>query len=582
MFFCLSYVRLLAMVLDMPRQSQSRDDLDKRIAELCGWETATRDDGKVALALHQTRSVDRVYSLNTAAFFDELFAYVREIGAWPVLEQLDPNVREGEIYPFLRLVLLTIMRCVGGVQSMLATHDLLLTDEALMGVVGFNAYQVENGGNKRGLSRQTHPVTVRGVLSYETVADNIVAIGPKKLEEMLNGLIRCLAAQKFFAKKLDVVVDATDDEATPGYKTDDGREVPSVRREKRPDVRANRHAKKTEVTVYGWKIWIVWEPLSKMPLAIAVDGINEPDNKHALAVLRQAQRNVEGHARIRSVALDRGFLDGKLLSAVEKDGILIYIPSKSNMNITKDAREIARRAETEAARGRTLDGCVYNERKKVVTHGAGKNATKDTQITTVVGISELPCDWWGEEGSSSSKANSKSFKPKLLKATVVLRWDGAPKDAEKEVVILTTDSADDPFVAFDAYDDRSLIENCCNREAKEHWFLEHHPKRSEAGVRVHAYFVFFCMALVEAFRGYQATCQEAAMRGEDTGIDRYRRSLEKQNRDKVVVFIGEHFGIFRSFEFAFLSGVHVRERALMGDSVESILRRFGVDIQNTT
>ena len=96
--------------------------------------------------------------------------------------------------------------------------------------------------------------------------------------------------------------------------------------------------------------------------SIAVDGINEPDNKHALAVLRQAQRNVEGHARIRSVALDRGFLDGKLLSAVEKDGILIYIPSKSNMNITKDAREIARRAETEAARGRTLDGCVYNER----------------------------------------------------------------------------------------------------------------------------------------------------------------------------------------------------------------------------
>ena len=582
MFFCLSYVRLLAMVLGMPRQSQSRDDLDKRIAELCGWETATRDDGKVALALHQTRSVDRVYSLNTAAFFDELFAYVREIGAWSVLEQLDPNVREGEIYPFLRLVLLTIMRCVGGVQSMLATHDLLLTDEALMGVVGFNAYQVENGGNKRGLSRQTHPVTVRGVLSYETVADNIVAIGPKKLEEMLNGLIRCLAAQKFFAKKLDVVVDATDDEATPGYKTDDGREVPSVRREKRPDVRANRHAKKTEVTVYGWKIWIVWEPLSKIPLAIAIDGINEPDNKHALAVLRQAQRNVEGHARIRSVALDRGFLDGKLLSAVEKDGILIYIPSKSNMNITKDAREIARRAETEAARGRTLDGCVYSERKKVVTHGAGKNATQDTQVTTVVGISELPCDWWGEDGSSSSKANSKSFKPKLLKATVVLRWDGAPKDAEKEVVILTTDSADDPFVAFDAYDDRSLIENCCNREAKEHWFLEHHPKRSEAGVRVHAYFVFFCMALVEAFRGYQATCQEAAMRGEDTGIDRYRRSLEKQNRDKVVVFIGEHFGIFRSFEFAFLSGVHVRERALMGDSVESILRRFGVDIQNTT
>ena len=320
----------------VPRCSQSRDDLEKRVAELCNWETATRDDGKVALELYQTRAVDRVYSLNTAAFFDELFEYVREIGAWPLLEQLDPQVREGETYSFLRLVLLTIMRCVGGVQSMLATHDLLLTDEALMGVVGFNAYQVEHGCNERGLGRRTKPIEVRGALSYETVADNIVRVGSEKLEAMLNGLIRCLAEQKTFAKNLDVVLDATDDEATPGYQTDDGREVPRVRREKRPDVRANRHARKTEVTVYGWKIWIVWEPLSKTPLAIAIDGINEADNKHAHAVLKKAQRNVEGHARIRSVALDRGFLDGKLLSAIEKDGVLIYIPSKSNLNITKD------------------------------------------------------------------------------------------------------------------------------------------------------------------------------------------------------------------------------------------------------
>ena len=61
---------------------------------------------------------------------------------------------------------------------------------------------------------------------------------------------------------------------------------------------------------------------------------------------------------------------------------------------------------------------------------------------------------------------------------MVLQWDGAPKDAEKEVVILDTDPSTDAFTGFDAYDDRSLIENQCNREAKESWFLEHHPKRS--------------------------------------------------------------------------------------------------------
>ena len=33
----------------------------------------------------------------------------------------------------------------------------------------------------------------------------------------------------------------------------------------------------------------------------------------------------------------------------------------------------------------------------------------------------------------------KNFIPKLVNATVVLRSDGAPKDAEKEVVILYSD-----------------------------------------------------------------------------------------------------------------------------------------------
>ena len=114
----------------------------------------------------------------------------------------------------------------------------------------------------------------------------------------------------------------------------------------------------------------------------------------------------------------------------------------------------------------------------------------------------------------------------------------------------------------------------CNREAKEHWFLENHPKRSESGVRVHTYFVFACMALVAGFRAYKAKADEAKQRGRETGIHRYRRRLEMENRDKVAVFIGDHFGIFRSFEFALLGGMRVREREVMGESSETVLRRY--------
>ena len=57
----------------MPRKSASKEDLRTRLAELSGWQTATRDDARVAEELHEARAMDRVYPLNTAGFFDELF-----------------------------------------------------------------------------------------------------------------------------------------------------------------------------------------------------------------------------------------------------------------------------------------------------------------------------------------------------------------------------------------------------------------------------------------------------------------------------------------------------------------------------
>jgi hypothetical protein len=557
----------------VPRKVGRKEDLRTRLAELSGWQTATRDDALVAEELHESRAMDRVYPLSEAAFFDEFFRYVDEIGARPLLEGLDPKDREAPLYPFMQFVLMTMMRCVGGVESMLATREVLLTDEALMGLLGFNAAQVQQGSNDRGLSRRTKPVEVRGALSYETVVDNIVKVGPEKFSAMFNGAIRCLAKHRVFPTHIDASLDATDDEATPAYKTDAGGEVPRVTREQRPDVRANTHARKVTVTVFGWKIWIVFEPVSKTPLAMKIDGINVADNAHAYEVLAQARANVEGYASIRSVALDRGFLDGKLLSRIDEEaGAILYIPAKSNMTITADAREIARRAQALAGQGKPLDRARYAERVERVRHGSGKKAWVEERKTIVVRIRDLPCDWWTPQGSTSA-ANSKRFQPKRVNATVVLQWNGAEKDAEKEVVILDTDPSTDAFAGFDAYDDRSLIENTCNREAKESWFLEHHPKRSEAGMRTHAYFVFTCMALVTAFRLHQQHADEAESRGEQTGIGRYRRHLEAANRDKVIVFSGERFGIFRNYEVLLLLGASVRERALMGESAQTVLAR---------
>jgi hypothetical protein len=558
----------------LPHRCQTEPKLKDRLAELCGgWRTYTRDDGTTARIMHETRAVDRVHAVNEAAFFDEFFHYLREIGLGPLLEGLDPGKRQHALYPFVQFVLFTIMRCVGGVQSQLATRDVLLTDEGLMSLLGFNAVQVQEGATRRGESRRRHPVEVRGPFSFETVADNIVSIGSAKLETMFNGAIRALAQQGVFAKELDVILDCTDDEATPSYSTDANGPVPSVTREKRPDVRANKHARKVEVTVWGWKLWVVWEPHAKMPLAMAMDGIQVSDNEHALAVLHKARANVAGYAHIRSVVLDRGFLDGKLLSALDEAGMVVTIPAKANLNIATDAREIARRAAEAHERGRTLEGTRYAQRVVEVIRGAGKNRRVEMRKTVAIGVRELPCDFWNRDGHTS-KSSAKNFTPRLLNATVVLCWDGEEKVVGEEVVFLTTDPAEDPFAAFDAYDVRSEIENTCNREAKEQWFLEHHPKRSEAGVRVHAYFVFMCMALVCGFRLFQEAAEKSELGGKETGIGRYRRALEAANFDKIAVFIGERYGILRTWEFALLAGLVVQDRRATGETAAQVLQRL--------
>ena len=51
---------------------------------MSGWRTAVRDDGLVAEELHESRAMDRVYPLSEAAFFDEFFRYIDEIGARPL------------------------------------------------------------------------------------------------------------------------------------------------------------------------------------------------------------------------------------------------------------------------------------------------------------------------------------------------------------------------------------------------------------------------------------------------------------------------------------------------------------------
>jgi hypothetical protein len=67
-------------------------------------------------------------------------------------------------------------------------------------------------------------------------------------------------------------------------------------------------------------------------------------------------------------------------------------------------------------------------------------------------------------------------------------------------VFLTNASVQQPLQPFNDYDDHSLIDNCCIKEAKQPWELGHPPQKTDRAVRVHVVFTLLMFALATAYR----------------------------------------------------------------------------------
>jgi hypothetical protein len=77
---------------------------------------------------------------------------------------------------------------------------------------------------------------------------------------------------------------------------------------------------------------------SRLPLAIGFDTIEVSDVTYTRQIITRAVSNLSNHAKIVSVAMYRGFLDGQDLWWLhEHIGVHFYIPAKTNLAVYKDA-----------------------------------------------------------------------------------------------------------------------------------------------------------------------------------------------------------------------------------------------------
>ena len=422
------------------------------------------------------------------------------------------------------------------------------------------------------------------------------------MEQLFNQMVRCVVRLGLLQGELMTALDGSKLPTTAKYKG-----CGKLKETKQVKIKGQQEPAIREVYIYGWKILVLIEVQTRLPLAIKVVPIQEYEGRWLIPLLEIAQANLGERAHIRKIVIDRGYLDGEDLWQLDKRGILFAIVGKAGMIVVEDAQAIAK-------------GEQGKIRETKVAHGHGNKATQEILRTKLVGISGLTTyDSYGDKEDTQHK-NRKDFMGKPINAVVVQMWNNRAPSADG-IVYLTNGDVSDPFLIFEDYDWRSVIENGIFKEGKYSWHLLKFPQRNEAAVVVHSHFTLMMMGLCTAFRLWQVNSDQDGMHHpprarakggsgwsaeasqpsatavtspvtrlgepstistlsiallEGEGTARWRARLKQENRDKVIVFVEDVYGIFHMAEFAILMGVRLKELPPHLGSREAILTRYSL------
>jgi len=538
------------------------------IQERLNWRVAWRDDAKVAAGLYAGEAIEEMHELSDAGVLDEFFVFLEEVGILRAFEQVSlPGVKR-VLVPTVQFVLLYFLKVLFGSESMNELPRVLFSDLALMELVGFNAQQCENGLTKRG-DAQRKTKQKQGPITPQCLAENISKLKQEEMEDLFNQMVQRLVGWGLLSGERLVALDGSKLPTPASYEG-----CGKIKQTRKVKVKGQKEPVTQEYYVYGWKVLVLMDVETRLPLAMKLVSIQEYEGRWLVPLLEQAQHNLGPHAHIGTIVVDRGYLDGEDLWQVHQLGVRFVIVGKANMAVVQDAHGLAA-------------GERAKVRERVVRHGHGKTASEERLRTELVGLEALTSyDSYGA-AQETQHAQRRDYEGQPINAVVVRRWDNrVPKTGG--TVYLTNAPVSDPFTIFDTYDWRSVIENGIFKEGKHPWHLLRFPQRTEAAVVVHGYFTLLVMGLCTAFRLWQArstlvpTTQTAVHANLSTallggeGTARWRQRLREENRDKLIVFIGPAYGIFHLAEFAILTHVPLRRLPSALGSPQAVLHRFGL------
>src|SRR5437764_8542891 len=158
--------------MENENQSEKSPEEGSVVQDRLHWQVACRDDTKVGQALYAGEPLDEMHQLSDAGLLDEFFVFLKDLGMLEAFEQVSQSGVQRTLVPTVQFVLLYVLKVLLGAESMNELPRVLLSDLALMELVGFNAYQCESGLTTRGDARRKTKKK-QGPLTAQCLADNI-------------------------------------------------------------------------------------------------------------------------------------------------------------------------------------------------------------------------------------------------------------------------------------------------------------------------------------------------------------------------------------------------------------------------
>ena len=598
---------------------QTAADLQANLTEQLDWQFAERDDSAVAQALVSGAGVDAVHTLDEAGLLDGFFAFLQETKVMGHWQSFQLEAVQRVFLPAISFVLLYGVRVLFGIESTNALPQLLFSHVAVMSLIGFTAYQVSHGLTERGATARTE-ASCYVLMDPQTLAETISKASASELERLFNGTIHCLAAFGVFMAAVMVAVDGTP-VITPASYVGCGRQ----RKKRTRRNRAGVEVKEVEV-LFGWRLIVLVDLVTLIPLALKIVRIQSHEAPYLLELVRQAQHNLEPYSHIRWLVIDRAYVDGPSLYALHELGIKFVVIAKTNMKIYATARRLSQ------------NGLIH-ERVESRRHGHGDQAWTEPLVSRVRGVTDLRDWAAYRPPKQPGKHLTRPNRPALNAVVVQQWRNEIPSGGARVYLTnLTLTNPWSVVDAYDdrSWIENGLFRQNKQFWRLTRWFPQKNQAGVRSHLvfvmlmfAVATAYRLWAKQSVEAspqppdptqppvsYRqidpptgegtalptprptstthlasqlpleaGHEPTLSPAAA-SPDTqslayslfggqGTARWRRELAQQNRDKVIVFMGNYYGIFDTHELMVLSGIPVRDLPAHLGSRTDILRRYG-------